>query len=443
MDRGITQEMLCAYERSFEQDPINELRLHAVVKSGLNGTAANHLADVENPMEFSVEIETGKVTNQQQSGRCWLFAGLNTMRFEVMQKCNLETFELSQNHLMFWDKLEKANYFLESIIATASEPTDSRLVAHLLAAPVQDGGQWDMFCSLVDKYGVVPKGKMPETFHSANTPVMNKVLTAKLREDALALRTAVSEGQGPEALADRKQAMLQEVYRILCICLGEPPKRFTWEYRDKEKQFHRVEDITPQEFYRQFVGQALEDYVPVINAPTADKPYGKTYTVAYLGNVVGGKQVKYLNLPSEELKRLTIAQLQDGKPVWFGSDVGQQMARETGTMALDTFKYEQLLGIRLGMNKAQRLDYGESLLTHAMVFLGVNLVDGKPNRWKVENSWSDKNGQEGYFVMSDEWFDEFNYQVVIHKKYMTPEQVAAYEQPPIVLEPWDPMGSLA
>ena len=436
----ISFSMLDAFSKAYHADAANAIREHAVVKSGLQAAAENQQENIDNPMLFSIEIETGKITNQKSSGRCWLFAALNTMRFEIMQKLNLETFELSQNYQMFWDKMEKANYFLDSIVKTADEDVDSRLVKHLLAAPVQDGGQWDMYCAIADKYGCVPKYVMPETFHSSNTRMMCKFITLKLREDALLLREAVRAGKDTEAM---KQDMLCEIYRILVICLGEPPKSFTFEYRDKDKEFHRDADITPVEFFNKYVGLKLSDYISIINAPTADKPYGRTFTVDYLGNVVGGRSVKYLNLPSEDVTKLAIAQLSDGKPVWFGCDVGQMSTRESGIMGMNTYDYESVMGVKFGLDKAQRLDYSESMMTHAMVFLGVNLVDGKPNRWKVENSWGDKAGQDGYYIMTDEWFDEYNYQIVVNRKYLSAEQQAMFDQAPIVLKPWDPMGSLA
>jgi len=443
MSKEISLQALAAMQQDFAADPLNAMRQRAVIKNGIAATAANIGDTIANPMVFSIEIETGKITNQKSSGRCWLFAGLNTMRLEVMRRCNLDTFELSQNYAMFFDKLEKANYFLEAILETLSEPTDSRLIAHLCAAPVQDGGQWDMFCALVDKYGVVPKAFMPETFHSSNTGVMNKFLTLRLREDAMHLRKAFAQGQPIDALRAQKDEMLSEIYRILCICLGNPPEQFVWEYRDKDKNFIRTDALTPKAFYETYVGRALDDYISIINAPTADKPYNRTYTVDFLGNVLGGRSVKYLNLTSEEQKALAIAQLSDNEPVWYGCDVGQMLEREVGLMGMHTFDYESVLGVPFGMDKAERLDYYSSMLTHAMVLLGVNLVDGKPNRWKVENSWGDKSGQDGYYIMSDEWFDQYNYQIVVHKKYLSPAQLAAWESEPIHLKPWDPMGSLA
>jgi bleomycin hydrolase len=436
----ITYGMIEGFSAAFGSDAKNLVGMRATMKSGLSAAAENMQEQIDNPMTFSIEIETGKITNQKQSGRCWLFAALNCMRFQVMKKLNLETFELSQNYQMFWDKLEKANFFLDSIIETAGEERDSRLIAHLLSSPEGDGGQWDMYCAIADKYGCVPKYVMPETFQSSQTRAMVGLITVKLREDAKILREAVKAGKDVQAI---KKDMLSEIYRILAISLGEPPKKFTFECRDKDKNFHRDDAITPKEFFDKYVGLALRDYVSIINAPTADKPYYKTFTVDFLGNVAGGRPVKYLNLPADDMRALAIAQLSDGEPVWFGCDVGQMLMREQGIMGMNTYDYESLLDVKFGLDKAGRLDYGESLMTHAMVFLGVNLVDGKPNRWKVENSWGDKSGLDGYYIMTDEWFGEYNYQVVVNRKYLSAEQNAMFDQEPIRLKPWDPMGSLA
>ena len=273
---------------------------------------------------------------------------------------------------------------------------------------------------------------------------MEATLTEKLREDACILRKLHGEGQTLDALRTRKAEMLNEVYRLLCICLGEPPKTFTFEYRDADDHFHRETGLTPKRFFEKYVGVDLSDYVSLINAPTADKPYGRSYTVRYLGNVKEGRPVRYLNLPIEELKKAAIAQMQDGQPVWFGCDVGKCSERDSGIMDLDIRSLEDLLDTRFTMTKAERLDYGQSLMTHAMVFQGVNLNEnGKPNRWRVENSWGKEPGKDGYYLMTDRWFDEYMYQVVVNKKYLTPEQLAAYNAEPIALEPWDPMGSLA
>lgn len=444
MEKQITFEQLAAYERAFDQDAAKRVAQRAVTQSGVNKSAMDPQVFRRDRHQFSLSLEQGKITNQKRSGRCWMFAAMNTMRFAVMKKLNLETLELSQNYLLFYDKLEKANYFLENILDTLDEPTQGRVIAHLLRDPLGDGGQWDMLCNLVEKYGVVPKDAMPETECSSATMEMTRYMTVKLREFACALREAHQAGAGASQLRERKEAMMATVYDMLAICLGKPPKEFTFEVRDKDKNFIRDEGLTGPQFFQKYVGWDLADYVSLINAPTADKPYRKTYTVKMLGNVKEGRIVKYLNLPAEDLKAAAIAQLKDGQPVWFGCDVGQWSAREGGVMDLDLLQVGELFGTAFQMDKAQRLDYGESLMTHAMVFQGVNLdADGKPDRWRVENSWGKEAGVEGYYVMTDDWFTEYTYQVVVHKKYLTDQQRAELDQAPIELEPWDPMGSLA
>ena len=444
MDKNITMEQLEAYEKAFDSDLAKQVAMRAVTNCGVVKAATNNEIFRQDRHQFSISLEQGKITNQKQSGRCWMFAALNTMRFAVMQKLNLATFELSQNYTLFYDKLEKANYFLESILETMEEPTNGRVIAHLLMAPLNDGGQWDMFCNLIEKYGVVPKDAMPESACSSSTREMAGYMTRKLREFACILRTGYQNGKTIDQLRGEKEAMMETIYNMLCIALGKPPKTFTLEVRDKDKKFIREENLTGKEFFKKYIGWELSDYVSLINAPTADKPYHKTYTVKLLGNVVEGRPVKYLNLPVEDLKKAAIAQMQDGHPVWFGCDVGKCSLREGGVMDLDAIKADELFGTQFGMDKAQRLDYGDSLMTHAMVFQGVDLDDnGQPLRWRVENSWGKDAGEEGYYVMSDAWFSEYTYQVVVNKKYLTAQQVEELSQEPIQLEPWDPMGSLA
>ena len=444
MDKNITMEQLEAYEKAFDSDLAKQVAMRAVTNCGVVKAATNNEIFRQDRHQFSISLEQGKITNQKQSGRCWMFAALNTMRFAVMQKLNLATFELSQNYTLFYDKLEKANYFLESILETMEEPTNGRVIAHLLMAPLNDGGQWDMFCNLIEKYGVVPKDAMPESACSSSTREVTGYMTRKLREFACILRTGYQNGKTIDQLRGEKEAMMETIYNMLCIALGQPPKTFTLEVRDKDKKFIREENLTGKEFFKKYIGWELSDYVSLINAPTADKPYHKTYTVKLLGNVVEGRPVKYLNLPVEDLKKAAIAQMQDGHPVWFGCDVGKCSLREGGVMDLDAIKADELFGTQFGMDKAQRLDYGDSLMTHAMVFQGVDLDDnGQPLRWRVENSWGKDAGEEGYYVMSDAWFSEYTYQVVVNKKYLTAQQVEELSQEPIQLEPWDPMGSLA
>ena len=445
MDASIQGKDLEHFRQLFDAEPAYTVAMNAVTANGVDASAKNFAAKAKYLHSFNVEVESGKACNQKQSGRCWMFASLNVMRLDVMEKLNLENMELSQNYPLFYDKLEKSNYFLENMLKTLDEPVGSRLLHFLLLDPLGDGGQWDMFRSLVAKYGVVPKEVMPETAASSATRELRDYMTKKLREYACRLREAYRSGAGMDELRTMKDDMMAVIYRMLVIALGKPPVRFSWGTRDKDKNFVEVKDITPQEFFEKYVGWDLDEYVTVINAPTADKPFGKTFTVQYLGNVSGGAYpVKYLNLPDEELKSLAIRQLKDGKTVWFGSDVGQFSDRKTGILACDALGIDKLFGTTFGMNKAERLDYGESLMTHAMVITGVELDENdRPLRWKVENSWGDEVGKEGYYVMSDEWFSEFVYQILLEKKYFSAEQAAAFEQEPIELLPWDPMGSLA
>lgn len=439
----ITNERTQAFRKAFEQNSKQIALQRGVVKNGIRASAENIQTHVENTPVFSIDLATGKVANQKQSGRCWMFAALNTFRHKLLTTFQLKDFELSQNYTFFWDKYEKANYFYENILNTADQPVTSREVAFLLQTPQQDGGQWDMIVSLFQKYGVVPKSVMPENSNSSNSRDLNNYLNKLLRKHAVLLRQMILEEATEEEIQANREAMLQEVYNLLAISLGTPPTVFDFEYRDEEKNYHLDQGLTPQSFYDKYVDVDLDEYISIINAPTEDKPFMKSYTVDMLGNVVDGKQVKYLNLEMEDFKALAVKQLEQGESVWFGCDVGQSSTRDSGIMALDAYDVEDLFDVDLTMTKAERLDYGESLMTHAMVLTGVDLIDGQAKKWKVENSWGEKVGEKGFFVMSDEWMDEYTYQIVVRKEFLTPEQLAAFEAEPTVLAPWDPMGALA
>ncbi len=441
--KAISSDWYKSMETAAKEREQDKIIRNSILNVGLDETALDHGAKSLQQHTFSLELETGDITSQMKSGRCWLFAGLNTLRFKVMKKLNLKNFELSQSYAMFFDKLEKANYFLENILETLDEAIDSRLIMWLLDGPLQDGGQWDMFTALVEKYGVVPKDVMPETFSSSNSGRMNEILTLTLRGYAKELREAFAKSESEEKLQARKKEMIDEFYRLLTLFLGVPPTEFDFEYVDKDKKYHADRKLTAKAFYDKYVDMDLSNYISIINAPTQNKPFNKTFTVQYLGNVEGGNPVKYLNLDMKTFKALAIKQLKDKNPVWFGSDVGKKMKREEGILDENVYAYEQALATQFKLDKAGRLDYGDSLMTHAMVLTGVNLIDEKPNRWKVENSWGDKNGNKGYFVMSDAWFDQYVYQIVIDKKYLSPELQQAWETKPVELKPWDPMGSLA
>lgn len=417
---------------------------NAVTHNGLLKSLETRQSEMENDHAFSIDLTKDKVSNQKASGRCWMFAALNTFRHKMISDLNLENFELSQAHTFFWDKYEKSNWFLEQVIATADQELGSRKVKFLLDVPQQDGGQWDMVVALFEKYGVVPKAAYPESISSSNSRELNQYLNKLLRQDAQILREVIAAGADDKAVQTKKEALLQEVFNFLAINLGLPPRTFDFAYRDKDNNYHSDKNITPQEFFKKYVGLDLSEYVSVINAPTADKPYGKSYTVEMLGNVVGSRDVRYINLDMGRFKELAIAQMQAGETVWFGSDVGQISDRQKGIMATNVYDFETAMDINFTQDKAGRLDYSESLMTHAMVLTGVDLDEnGKSLKWKVENSWGDKVGNKGYFVASDAWMDEFTYQIVVRKEFLTAEERAAYEAEPIVLAPWDPMGALA
>ncbi|MFC6314107.1 aminopeptidase C [Lapidilactobacillus achengensis] len=446
MSKEITSANIEKFAQDFAELPKSNATANAVAHNGILAASRNIAADVAMTPNFSVEIQTGDVANQKQSGRCWMFAALNTMRHPLQDQLKLKGFELSQNYTNFWDKFEKSNWFLEHVIATADLPLGDRKVDFLLATPQQDGGQWDMLCALIEKYGLVPKDVMPETYNSSKSSELNTTLNTKLRKDAVELRQLVADKATADAIAAAKDKMLNEVYRILVFTLGKPPVQFDWEYTDSDKVYHREAGLTPKSFYEKFVGLDLEDHISLINSPTADKPFNHVYTVDLLGNVVGGRQVRHLNLSIDDFKALTIKQLQAGETVWFGSDVGKISDRQAGILDTEVYQTGETLDVDLSMTKAERLDHGESLMTHAMVITGVDLVNGQPTKWKVENSWGDKPGFKGYFVMSDAWFDEFVYQVVIDKKFLSADLqkvVADEHDNPTVLKPWDPMGALA
>lgn len=444
MTKEILTTKIAAYRDDLAARPATDIIRRAVTTNGIYASAQDAQTIIDNTPVFSIDLDTGKVANQKQSGRCWMFAALNTMRHEVKDMFKLpDGFELSQSYTFFWDKFEKANYFYENIIKTADQALSSRKVSFLLQTPQQDGGQWDMIVAIIEKYGVVPQTIYPESKASSASRELNLTLNTKLRKDAVMLRQLINAGSSIEVIEEAKDDMLEGIYRFLSLALGEPPVKFDFAYRDDAKEYHLDRGLTPHTFYDKYIGWNLSEYVSVINAPTIDKPFNHTYSVEMLGNVVGGREVKHLNVEIETFKKLAIEQLSAGQSVWFGVDMGPQIERENGLMASGVHREDELFDIDLSMTKAERLDYGESLMTHAMVLTGVDLVDGKPTKWKVENSWGDKIGNKGYFTMSDQWLDEYCYQVVIKKEFLSDELKKAYDEEPTELQPWDPMGALA
>ena len=440
---GLRPEHIELMQKSFDSKTHHRQMQNAVTVTTVDKLALNREVVTEIDDSFSCKLDDWSVTNQKRSGRCWIFAGTNLLRVGAMKKMNLKEFEFSQSYVFFWDKIERANYFLESIIDTADRPDGDRTVDFLLDNVANDGGQWNMFVSLVRKHGLVPKTAMPESESSSNSRMMNKALKAKLREGAKRLREMYAKDAVIQKLREAKHEILTVIYRILSIHIGTPPSRFDWQWRDKDDKFHRDRLMTPQEFAKKYVTLDLDGYVCLVHDPRPSSPFDRTFTVAYLGNVVGGEPVRYLNVDIDTMKKIAVRTLLDGEPVWFGCDCSPQMDRDMGLWDAHLFDYEGIYDTQFTLNKADRLIYHQSSMNHAMLFTGVDVIDGQPRRWRVENSWSDDSGKKGFFIMNDSWFDEYMYEIAARKSYLPKELQKALEVEPIVLPPWDPMGSLA
>ena len=418
--------------------------MNAATYNGVQKVARDVNALKDEPFAFNVDIKNGEVTNQKQSGRCWMFASMNVLRNIVIKKFNLENFELSQSYTLFWDKLERCNYYMEAVIEKANEPLEDRVMDYLMSDLLSDGGQWDMFVNIVKKYGLVPKYAYPESQTSSATVQLNKYLCKILRKYTTELRDAV-QNEGVKKARELKEEVLKDVYNVLTSTLGQMPEKFDVVLHDKDGKLIEDKGMDAHSFFDKYIGVEIDQYISLINSPTEDKPFNQTYTIKYLGNIIEGKIVKHLNLPIEELKKAAVKQLKDGYPVWFGCDVGRSSVVEDERAMLDTkaVDYESLFNVDLKLSKEDALDYGYSMMTHAMTFTGVQMNGNEPLRFKVENSWGEKFGYKGHFVMTSDWFDQYVYQVVVNKKYLPEKLRKAYEKKAIELSPWDPMGSLA
>lgn len=427
----------------YKKDKTSRVARHALSTTSIQEVAQSKDESSKVNFDFDINLETLPVTNQRQSGRCWIFAACNVMREELARKFDVKNFELSQSYLAFYDKLEKLNYVMEALIENIDADYDDRTVQFLVQSGVGDGGQWDMIVSVVKKYGVCPKSNYGETATSNATRYLNQLLNAELRHFASESRI-VKAKEGINAVRKLKESYVDRFYRALVSCYGLPPQSFDFEYTDSKNVYHIERDLTPIKFFEKYVGSSLDEYVSIINAPTKSKPFMKSYTVKYLGNVVGGKVVTHLNLPMERLKEVVVAQLKDKHIVWFGSDVAFYGERELGIWDDNRFDYKSLLDLDIKMDKGESLDFRASAMNHAMCITGVAFDQkGIPTKWKIENSWGDINGNKGYYIMSRSWFDQYTYQAVVNKKYLTKTELDAYKAKPIELKPWDPMGSLA
>jgi bleomycin hydrolase len=441
MDGTLAAAELEQLRKDFSANPAYRLAQNAVTQVTLDDVAINREIVARIDHSLSTTLDDWKVTNQEKSGRCWLFAGLNLLRVGVMHKTGIKDFEFSQNYAMFWDKLERANYFLEAMIETAERDLDDRTVAFLLESVAGDGGQWNMFAALVAKHGLVPKGYMPETQSSSNTARMNSTLRYQLRQGARTVRAAAAEGLAPARAA--KAEIMQVIYRILCIHLGTPPERFDWQWTDKDRNFHRDGVLTPQEFAARYVDLPVSEYVCLVNDPRPSSPMGRTFTVEYLGNVIGGPPVTYLNVDIQVIKDVAAAAIQGGEPVWFGCDVGKMMSNDYAYWDAALYDLPSVYDATFDLDKAARLALHETAMTHAMLFTGVDVLDGATRRWRVENSWGADTGKDGFYTMDDSWFGQYVFEIAARASALPAGLRAALDAEPIVLPAWDPMGALA
>ena len=438
----IKKEYLNKQFKAYKKDKKNVIIRHALVNTSLYTLANNQDNASEMDFNFDINIKTLSAANQRASGRCWIFAATNVCREIIAKECKLDRFELSQSYLAFFDRLEKANYLLEAVIELIDRDYDDRTLTFLLQGGVGDGGQWDMFVNLVNKYGLCPKNVYPETMTSSATRETAQLINFNIRKFA-AIAKNLYEKEGLEAVRKEKEALLDKFYVLLTNAYGEVPEKFDFEYTDKDGNYHLEKGFTPLSFKEKYLGNQLDNFVSLINAPTKSKPFGKTYTIEYLGNVVGGKIVTHLNVSMERMKELILAQMKDDRIVWFGSDVGFYGDREEGVWDDGKFDLDSLSDLNLLMDKGESLDYHASQMNHAMCITGVSFNKGKPSKWKIENSWGTDRGKSGYYIMSASWFDQFVYQAVVDKKYLNKDELKALKEKPIMLKPWDPMGSLA
>ena len=434
----ISLNSIAAFRRSYQENTVSQVATRAASKASIKDVCYDTQHAKSMNHKFSIDIPTMSACDQKSSGRCWIFAALNILREKMAKELNLEEFQLSQSYFSFYDHLEKANTFYEHILSTVAEPLDSRTVSMLLSEPIGDGGWWEYFVGLCNKYGAVPRDAMPETHQSCNSGDMNTILNMQLRKDALVLRKA--SGQSSAKIAALKEQMLSRVYNVLAICLGNPPETFDFEYVDKDKVYHAHRDLTPKNFYDQFIGRDLHQIVSILNAPTQVVPYYRTCYTQGEESIYGAYRSKRLNLPMDEFKAAVIRQLQAGEITWFVCDCDYFGSRQEGIWDTGIYDFESFFGLDLQMEKGDLLDYRQCSLNHAMVLTGVNLVDGKPDKWKVENSWGTDQADKGYFIMSDAWFDRYVFTASIDRKYLTARQCELFDQEPLVLPPWNVLG---
>ena len=429
--------------RYFEDDPYSKMAQNSVTTTPVSHLALVH--DIKKKYAhpvFSIQLDDWQATDQGSSGRCWIFASLNTLRPHIMQEKGVKDFEFSQNWVMFWNKFEQVNIFLDRMQRLSAEPLSDRRLSFLLAEPINDGGQWGMFVNIAQKYGLVPKGWMPETNSSMSTAQMNSILAVRMRQGAQEIRKAA-----PDAVGNIKKIILSDIWKILCIHLGTPPTRVAWRYLDKDRKLHENSLVTPLEFMRSHIKSVdLNQFVCMVHDPRETSEYYKTYTVEFINNVVGmEKNLRYVNCPIQDLKESVVRMLRKKRPVWMACDVGKMFNSRLGIMDKHLYDFESLDQMELGFaDKRDRIVYRQTCMNHAMVFTGVDLDSaGKPVSWRVENSWGSSGEGKGFLTMSDDWFTEYMFEIVVHVDCVSEKVANAKDLEPVVLAPWDAMGSVA
>lgn len=431
---GITPEMLAGMRADFKHTAADKAIYNAMAGTSIAVLARNHESRANFDANFSNKVISHGITNQKQSGRCWLFTGLNVLRAQMMAKHGLNSMEFSQNYCFFYDQLEKSNLFLQGIIDTRRKPMDDKMVEWLFRNPLSDGGQFTGISDIIGKYGVVPSSVMPETYSSENTSQISRLVSLKLREFGLQLRDAAQQKKASQQqLETQKAEMLKTIYRMLALAYGEPVQKFTYTIKGVTKEY------TPQSFYQEFLGNDLTgNYVMLMNDPTRE--YYKCYDIDFDRHAYDGRNWTYVNLPIEDIKEMAIKSIKDSTMMYFSCDVGKFLDRQSGTLDLRNFDYDSLMGTTFGMDKKQRVQTFASGSSHAMTLMAVDLdKDGKPKKWMVENSWGADSGYRGHLIMTDEWFNEYMFRLVVEKKYVPSKVLDILKQQPIHLPAWDPM----
>lgn len=437
---GISSKMLGEIQKQDKMTPAENAIANAIAANSIDNLAQNRNNAAELDTYFSIETPKQTITDQKSSGRCWMFSGMNVLRANFAKRTDSLRVEFSQAYLFFYDQLEKANLFLQGVIDTGKKPIDDQRVQFFFKNPINDGGTFCGVADLTEKYGLVPKQVMPESYSSDNTSRMARLISSRLREDGLILRKMVAEGKKAADIEKAKTEMLATVYRMLALTIGEPPTQFTYAHRNKDgKAVGEPKTYTPQEFFREVVGDKLNGtFIMVMNDPR--RPYYKTYEVELDRHTYDGHNWKYLNLPMDDIEQLAIASLKDGRKLYSSYDVGKMLDRKRGYGDTENFDYGSLMGTTFGMNKAERISTFDSGSTHAMTLTAVDLdANGKAKKWKVENSWGASWGQQGCMIMSDRWFREYMFRLVVDKKYVSEELLKLNEQKPVMVTPEDPL----